>query len=329
MDSVRLAICGNAVETLAYGGQLLGVVYFGAHAVLAQEMSLGMLYALLTYRGHFSMHCASGMDKVIGLAALRVHLNRLSDIVCVEPEPLPSIPSTISLPGQIDLNNLGVRFGTHEPWLFRHLSLSVRPGEFVSVIGRSGSGKSTLLRVLAAQMDADEGVVCVNERPLSSPAWQRGYRQACGLVLQGDTLFAASITENVTCTEHFDAQHLEETLAHCGLTDMVRAMPMGLETRVGDAGVNLSAGQIQRLLLARALYRKPRFLFVDEGTANLDLPTSKIVHQVISKHTSTRVVVTHDVALAALADQILVLENGRLTLLPSEQLDQLRGQLSV
>ncbi|MDA1076729.1 MAG: ATP-binding cassette domain-containing protein, partial [Proteobacteria bacterium] len=326
MKLARLNIAAQAVETLAYGCQLLLVIYLGAHAVLDQRMSVGMLYAILTYRGHFSMHTAGLIDQVINLATLRVHLDRLADILLSDPEQRGKLIAGFAELKTITLQDVSFRYADNEPWLFRQLSLSIAPGEFVALIGSSGSGKSSLLKVICGALQPVEGMVRVDDRSITSPDWRRGYRKASGIVMQNDTLFAGSIAHNVCAGADVDHKRVHTVLARCGLAAVVSRLPMGIETLIGDTAANLSAGQIQRLLLSRALYRQPVFLFMDEVTANLDVQTAMLVQELIAGEQVTRVLVTHDITLASRADRVLVIDEGKVVELSQDQLAMMKHE---
>ena len=137
-------------------------------------------------------------------------------------------------------------------------------------------------------------------------------RQRMGCVLQEDGLFSGSLAENVARFESVEVHRLEEVLRRVGLWAVVQRSPMGVAARLGDLNTGLSSGELQRLMLARALYANPDYLFLDEGTANLDPHSCEQIFAVIKQLSCTRVLVTHDLRFAALADRVLMLQEGRL-----------------
>jgi len=176
------------------------------------------------------------------------------------------------------------------------------------------------VKLLLGHSVPSEGEISVAGFPLSGACLHR-YRAGLGCVLQDDELFAGSIADNVTLfAETCDEQRLITACRRAQVDEFVNQLPMGLQTSIGDMGSALSAGQVQRLLLARALYRDPHTLILDEGTAHLD-PVSKLkVHRVIEGLTCTRVVVTHDLEFAKLADRVLLVQAGAIVELKAEQL---------
>ncbi|MEJ2133018.1 MAG: ATP-binding cassette domain-containing protein [Gammaproteobacteria bacterium] len=184
-------------------------------------------------------------------------------------------------------------------------------GETVAFLGASGSGKSTLVKLMMGLYLPTRGVVRVDGDSLEQFG-RHGYRASVAAVMQDDQLFAGSILDNVT---FFDSEVDEDWAVECAqraaIHDEILAMPMGYNTLIGDMGAALSGGQRQRLLLARALYARPRVLFSDEGTAHLDDDNLGRVSICIANLDCTRVLVTHAEQVARLADRRFMLENGR------------------
>ena len=182
-------------------------------------------------------------------------------------------------------------------------------GKVTVVIGPSGVGKSTLLGCLMGLIEPTSGEIIVNGQPAHSTP---GYRNAIAAVTQDDQLLSGSIAENIACFDQtIDQEKIVECAKKACIHDTIMDMPMQYETHVGDMGSTLSGGQMQRVMLARALYREPRILFLDEATSHLDLDTERAINAHIAKLKITRVIVAHRQETIALADTVIELRQGR------------------
>ena len=311
IQGAKHGLIGEGAQTLIFGVETILVIYLGALHILDGDLTIGMLYAFLSYKGEFTGRLGALAEQILRLRLLRVHLDRLADpygeAAELSREPVASAP----VQGELRLAGVGFRYGENEPWVLRGIDLRIEPGSFVALVGPSGGGKTTLAKLMIGQSKPTAGQVLAGGRPLEGP-WLQRYRGCIGCVLQDDALFAGSLAANISLFHReLDLQRLGEACRQASIDDLIANLPMGLETQVGDMGAALSGGQAQRLLLARALYRKPGFLFLDEGTAHLDPATKERIHQTLKNLPCTRVVATHDPALAALADRVLLVGDGR------------------
>ena len=311
IQGAKWGLAGDGAQTLIFGIETILIVYLGANHVLDGGLTIGMLYAFLSYKGEFTGRLAELVRQGLELRLLRVHLERLADPYCAPAElsrdPVPEQP----LRGALRLAEVGFRYGERDAWVIRDVDLVVRPGECVALVGPSGGGKSTLIKLLMGQARPIMGTVSVAERPLEG-VWLRRYRQSIGCVLQDDALFAGSLAANISLFDsQFDLERLERACRQAGIDTLAATLPMGLETPVGDMGAAFSGGQVQRLLLARALYRSPEFLFLDEGTAHLDPETRREVQSMIVSLPCTRIFATHDLSFAERADRVYEVRDGR------------------
>ncbi len=316
----KLLLLGDGARTLIFGLETIAVIYFGARHILAGELTIGMLYAFLSYKNNFTARFGDLINQVLELRLLRVHLERLSDFYSAAPELSTKPPSAAPVSGSLQLVDASFRYGEREPWVLRHIDLNIAEGALVVVIGPSGGGKTTLLKLLLGQSTPTDGEMLVAGRIIDDE-WRARYRRSVGCVLQDDALFAGSLAANISLFDpNIDFDRLQEACRLAAIDDLIARLPMGFDTLVGDMGSSLSGGQMQRILLARALYRKPAFLLLDEGTAHLDPTTKDRIHVALTDMDCTRVVATHDLALAALADQVYLVENGRLEAISRQQL---------
>jgi ATP-binding cassette subfamily B protein RaxB len=215
-------------------------------------------------------------------------------------------------PPGIELRGLGFRYGDGEPFVLRGLDLAVPPGQCVAITGPSGGGKTTLVKLVLGLLTPTEGDILIGGVPLARLGAAR-HRRLVAAVMQEETLFAGSIADNIA---FFDPEPDAARIAHCArqaaLEADVLAMPMGWHTLVGEGGGGLSGGQKQRLMLARALYKQPRLLVLDEATSHLDGAGEARVNAAIRACPLTRVLVAHRPETIAMADRVVVLEGGRI-----------------
>lgn len=300
----------GAIESIS----LVVVIYLGCRTVIGGGISIGMLYAFLSYRQQFSARIATLVDQMVAWRLLDIHSDRLADIALQRREPGTDVQRSDQAPlrGAIELRQVSYRYSEREPVILKGVSLTVDEGELVAIVGASGSGKSTLLKVLTGLYAPSDGMLLfdgVSAETLGS-YW---IRRHIGVVMQDDEMLSGSIAENVCFfAESPDFSFIWECLETARLADDVRKMPMQLHTLLGDMGSTLSGGQRQRLLLARALYRRPRILILDEATSNLDVSSERSIHSRLQEMSMTRIFVTHRPEAAKLADRILMIENGRL-----------------
>jgi ABC-type bacteriocin/lantibiotic exporter with double-glycine peptidase domain len=229
------------------------------------------------------------------------------------------------LSGAVALSNISYRYGPIEPWVFAGLSLRIEPGEYVAIVGRSGAGKSTLVRLLLGMEEPASGAIYMDGQDI------RGLdlavlRQQVATVLQSGRVPPGSLRDAVRGLTSTGDAELWRALEQAALADDVRAMPMGLETMLTDANRVLSGGQVQRLLLARALVQKPAILILDEATSALDNVTQRAAMRAIRTLPATRIVIAHRLSTIRNADRILVLNEGKIAESGTfEQLLQRRG----
>jgi len=318
MSLQRTQLGIGTLAMLVAGVELIILVYLISHRVLAGGFTLGMLFAFLSYRGHFAERLQGLVDQLVQLRTLSVHLQRLGEIWGEAPEVIAPAHASLAGIGQaaargaplsLSMNNVSFRHTDANQWVLRSLNLHVAPGEFLAVIGVSGGGKTTLLQILMGLITPSEGSIEWGHATLQPDA-AIALRERSGCVLQTDSFFSGSVLENIVLFSAPDLARVRQCLSVVGMLETLERMPMGYRTQIGDIGSGLSSGQMQRLLLARALYRNPDYLFLDEGTANLDAASASGIREVLQQLRCTRVVVTHDLAFAACADRTLMLEGG-------------------
>lgn len=310
----RYEILGELAQGVISSLQYILIVLIGAAAVIANEMTLGVLLAFLVYRTSFVDSVNSLIEQAEDWRLLSVHLERLSDIIAEKKEELPrGKPRLKTSPGPgIEIDKVSFRYGSDQNVVLDDLSFSIPPGSMVSIVGPSGAGKSTLLRIMLGLAQPDSGEVRVDDKPLTTGEIST-WRGRVAAVMQDDQLLSGSITDNITFfQDQPNMDWVERAAKYAEIHETIVAMPMGYQSLIGDMGNALSAGQRQRIMLARALYRVPDVLFLDEGTANLDEETENIIADRLARLKITRVAITHRPALVERSDLVFRLADGKM-----------------
>ena len=309
----RWQISLQAVHQLLFGIEHIIVIYLAALAVLGHTFSVGMLFAFASYKSQFTQRASAFIDHWVEFRMLELHLQRLADIALTETEKSGETQPYLSLQGHIELRDLSFLQSEQEPWLFNQLNFKLSPGESVAIVGPSGIGKTSLLKVILGFISAQQGKVLVDGMELTSFGLQH-YRSQIAAVMQNDQLLSGSIMDNISFfSPKPEVQHVMHCAELAAIHQDIVAMPMGYNTLIGDMGSALSGGQQQRLLLARALYHKPRVLVLDEATSHLDVMLEARVNQAIRQLQISRIIVAHRPETILTADRILLLQQGQLT----------------
>lgn len=307
----RFGILFSGANQLIFGLERIAVIWIGAMLAMQSVFSVGMLIAYLAYKDQFAQRVAGLVDKWMEFRMLRLHCERLSDIVLAVPETTRlGHAAGVPVNGRIEVEGLSFRYATDEPWVIRNLSMVIEEGESVAVIGSSGCGKTTLVKLMLGLLDPTEGEIRLGGMPLRKIGVER-YRHMLGCVMQDDQLFAGSINENIAFhDESVDEERVQSAARLAAVHEDISAMPMGYNSLIGDMGTTLSGGQKQRVILARALYRQPKLLFLDEATSHLDVECERMVSDAVKGLELTRVIVAHRPETIASAERILVMHGG-------------------
>ncbi|MCL1037973.1 peptidase domain-containing ABC transporter [Shewanella submarina] len=297
---------------LIFGLENILVIYLGATMVMDTLMTVGMLLAFISYKTQFEQKTGNLIDKYIEFRMCSLHLERLGDITLTETEQdLGERDETRQISGSLELADIRFAYSDESPDILRSVNLSVQQGESVAIVGPSGCGKSTLMKVMLGLLSPSSGKVMVDGLDVRKMGLVN-YRSQVASVMQNDHLLSGSILENISFfSEQPDELWAEECAKLAGVHQDILNLPMGYRSLIGDMGSSLSGGQIQRLLLARALYKKPSILFLDEATSNLDLATEQKVNQAIKSLNITRVMIAHRPQTIMSADRIIRFGKGR------------------
>ncbi len=309
----RLNLGFSGASQLVFGIERIAVIWIGALLALQNVFSVGMLIAYLAYKDQFAQRTAALIDKWIEFRMLRLHGERLADIVLTEPEVDAASAFEAAPPTdvRIEVDNLSFRYAEGEPWVLRECSFSIAPGESVAIIGPSGCGKTTLMKLMLGLLTPSDGSIRIGGKDIRTLG-KRNVRAMVGAVMQDDQLFAGSLADNIGLFDNeFDLARIEAAARLAAVHEDIAAMPMGYHSLIGDMGSSLSGGQKQRVILARALYRHPKLLFLDEATSHLDVMRERQVNAAVRKLALTKVIVAHRPETIASADRVLVMEGGR------------------
>jgi ATP-binding cassette subfamily B protein RaxB len=308
----RVKAWHESARVLIPAVELVVIVYLAISGSMAGALSLGTLFAYLAYRQQFVTAGQSLLDEGIKLRLLDLHLDQLADIAQSDEDGGFSEPLTQpKFEGRIELRNIHFAYGPHDPLVLTGVDLSIGRGDYIAITGPSGGGKTTLAKIILGLIDPIEGQVLIDGRPLAQYG-RRAFRQHVAAVLQDDVLYAGSIADNIASFEDIDRERLTQCLKAAAIFDDVEAMPMRHHTLVGDMGSTLSGGQRQRVLLARALYRQPDVLLLDEGTAHLDLEHEAQVNRAIGDLGITRIIIAHRPETIAAASRVVRLVAGKI-----------------
>lgn len=302
----------DVINRAIFGIENIVVVYLAAHLVIEGGFSTGMLFAFMSYKRQFMDKTANLIEKIIEFKMLGLHFDRIADIALTDKEDLqPDQVRQHKIEGNIEVKNLCFTYSDATPNVLNNLNLTIKAGESVAITGPSGCGKSTLLKVMLGLNKAKSGEVLIDGVTLDKIG-TRQYRQQIAAVMQDDELLSGSVADNIA---FFETQLNMERVVYCAKLAAIHkdiiVMPMGYDSLIGDMGSSLSGGQKQRLILARALYKQPKILFMDEATSHLDTNLENDINDAVSQLDITRVIIAHRKETIASADREIKIEKVR------------------
>ncbi len=246
------------------------------------------------------------------ISRMRPLLEMVEPIMATAPETLSEQKQISSLSGSIDVSNVSFRYADNLPLVLDGVSLSIRPGEYVAIVGTTGCGKSTLMRLLLGFEEPESGAIFYDGQLLASVD-ARSVRRNIGVVMQNGDLFAGDLFSNITVMyPRATLDDAWEAAELAGIADDIRKMPMGMQTLVSEGASGFSGGQRQRIMIARAVCGKPRVLMLDEATSALDNVTQKHVSDALAGLNCTRLVIAHRLSTIRQADRIIMLDGGHI-----------------
>ena len=270
---------------------------------------------------YYAFNAAYGMvsGAFLSLAGVAGTIARFKPILDVAKPILETVPEVSEgklvlerLSGGIELNNVSFRYNENMPLVVDDLSLKIRPGQYVAIVGATGCGKSTLMRIMLGFEKPQKGAVYYDGRDLNTIDL-KSLRRRIGVVMQNGKLFQGDIFSNIIISApQLTMDDAWAAAEMAGIADDIRAMPMGMHTLISEGSGGISGGQRQRLMIARAIASKPRILMFDEATSALDNMTQKIVSESLAKLKCTRIVIAHRLSTIRSCDRIIYLEKGKI-----------------
>jgi ATP-binding cassette subfamily B protein RaxB len=309
----KFQITQSFLQQAITGVQTVIVTYLAARMILrGGGFSVGMLFAFLSFRQTFTDRALGLINQAVQFRLLGLHLDRLSDIVTATPDVRGDALPAIDMRGALRLSAVSFRYGATDPLILEDVNLEIGAGDFVAIAGPSGCGKSTLLKLLLGLQQPTAGDIWLDGQRATPELW-RAWRCHVGVVMQDDKLLSGTIADNIGFFDpDLEMARVVEAAKAARIHDDIMRAPMQYFSLVGDMGTILSAGQRQRILLARALYRQPKLIIFDEGTANLDEETEQAIWDLISNLPITRIVVAHRQALINRAGAVFRVKERRL-----------------
>lgn len=292
------------------------VSFYAASSVIAGDMTLGMMMSLTYILGQMSVPVSDFINFVQSYQYAKISLERLNEIHNKNDEEQNTKAILNKLPEKKDIVLDNVYFsydGANRDYAVEGVSLKIPAGKVTAIVGASGSGKTTIVKLVQGFYKPNMGSIRIGETPLQMIS-QRLWRSKSGSVMQESFIFSETIAKNIAIsTDNIDEERLKEASKMANIYDFVCSLPLGFETKIGLEGNGISHGQRQRLLIARAIYKNPQYVFLDEATNSLDANNEKVIVENLQDFYKgkTVLIVAHRLSTVKNADNIVVLDKGR------------------
>lgn len=315
MDSLKLTQTQGLGSTFINQIKNIAISLISASLVIEGQITLGMMFSISYIIGQLNAPIGQFVSFINMLQDARISLDRVNEVYGLEEEEKEDMHYTTSfdLNGDINIQNITFSY-TGKQKVLENLNLLIPANKTTAIVGASGSGKTTLLKLLLQFYETENGNIKVGHQELSGIS-PNTWRQHCGVVMQESYLFNDSILGNITVSdEDVDYERLWTALGLANLANYVRHLPAQLNTRIGHEGINMSTGQKQRLIIARVIYKNPKFIFLDEATSALDASNenSIVKNLEVFFRNKTVMVIAHRLSTVIQADQIVVLDDGKI-----------------
>jgi ATP-binding cassette subfamily B protein len=293
------------------------IIFIAAKAVIDGSMTLGMMLAVQFIIGQLNSPIQQLINFLHTSQDAKISLERLGEIHNKDDEEDWTAPKVSILPEKADLNLDSLYFqyeGPHSPYVLEDINLKIPENNVTAVVGASGSGKTTLIKLLLGFYPPVDGNIKIGDIHLNNFS-NRVWREKCGVVMQDGFIFSDTIANNIAISdETVDKEQLLHAVKTANIQDYIESLPLGYNTKIGKDGIGLSQGQQQRILIARAVYKNPEYIFFDEATNALDANTEKVIMENMEQFFQGRtvVVVAHRLSTVKNADQIVVLDKGNI-----------------
>ncbi|MFZ1526697.1 MAG: ATP-binding cassette domain-containing protein, partial [Saprospiraceae bacterium] len=292
------------------------ITFIAARAVINGQITLGTLFAIQYIVGQLNAPFDQFIAFIRSAQDARISLTRMAEVTDVTPEEDPQVQTISEIPGEaaISMDKVGFAYSPLSPQVLSGIDLTIPAGKVTAIVGASGSGKTTLLKLLLGFYPPTEGKISVGSIPLQAinkSAW----RAKCGTVMQDGFIFSDTIGNNIAESDDvISFTKLDRALHVANIQDFVYSMPLSYNTMIGAKGSGVSQGQRQRILIARAVYKDPEYLFFDEATNSLDATNERIIMENLNQffQSKTVVVVAHRLSTVKNADNIVVLDAGKI-----------------
>lgn len=331
MKSLKMQQTQEAGSIIINEVKNIFITVFAATAVINGEITLGAMLAVQYIVGQLNSPIDQLMSFLYSMQDVKISLDRINEIHQRpdEDDGRRGVVSRVDGGNSIAVRNIGFRYDRHSPKLIiKGVSLQIAPGKVTAIVGASGSGKTTLIKLMLGYYRPETGDILVNGTDLATLNL-RQWRQRCGVVMQDGVIFSESIARNIAIDDaEIDERRLHEAAQIACIHDFIVTLPLGYNTQVGHDGLSLSQGQKQRILIARAVYRNPDFIFLDEATNSLDATNERAIVENLARFYRNRtvVIVAHRLSTVRHADNIAVIDAGQLIEQGThEQLVALRG----
>jgi len=292
------------------------ITVLSAKLVIDGEITLGMMLSIAYIVGQLNSPIIQLIGFVRELQDARISLERLAEIHNKDDEELDTNSKIHEINNNLDFNfkDVSFRYAGNEKLILKNLSLFIPSNKITAIVGVSGSGKTTLMKLLLKFYNPDEGKVYLGGHDIKNIS-QHLWREKCGVVMQEDYIFSDTIANNIAVgIDYIDKKRLAYAVDVANIRDYIEELPLSYNTKIGMEGIGLSTGQKQRLLIARAVYKNPDYLFFDEATSALDANNEKVIMEKLDEFftNKTVVVIAHRLSTVKNAHQIVVLDKGRI-----------------
>ncbi|MBV8252046.1 MAG: peptidase domain-containing ABC transporter [Chitinophaga sp.] len=297
------------------------ITFLAAKEVIDGQISLGMMLSITFVIGQMNGPINQLFQFLKNYQDAKISLERLSEIHTIPNEEhgndesvFPELDSNKADSPAIEIKNVSFRYsGPSSPWVIKDLSLTIPYGKITAIVGSSGSGKTTLMKLLLKFYNPTEGTILIDgtDAEKISTKW---WRNQCGVVLTDGYIFSNTVERNIAVEGDVNQERLQRSIEIANIKPFVDNLPLGVHTKLGNAGNGISSGQRQRLLIARAVYKNPKFIFLDEATNTLDANNEKTIMKNLNQFFKNRtvIIIAHRLSTVKSADQIIVLEDGKI-----------------
>ncbi len=291
------------------------ISFLAAKLVIDGSITLGMMLSISYIIGQLNAPVGQFLSFIYSYQNAKISIERLSEIHNKEDEELEGVERNKYIPDyhQIQLDKINFRYPSTSDNLFTDLDLTIPANKITAIVGSSGSGKTTLMKMLLRYYEPIKGEIKIDTVDINSIALHT-WREHCGSVMQEGFIFSDTIANNIAIGEdEVDKKRLLHAVTVANIREFIENLPLSYNTKIGAEGMGISTGQKQRILIARAVYRNPEFLFFDEATSALDAQNERIIMENLNEFFKgkTTVVIAHRLSTVRNADQIVVLEHGK------------------